>query len=131
MNRFVPIAISALTSITAQACDGDIVAGKAKALTCAAYHGQKGISNNPVWPNLARQKANYLSKQMRNFRDGIRKDALMGSMEKHLSDDDIDDISAFYSSLKSKYNEVSIMNPTIKSAFPFLAHWLLLSRHSH
>ena len=79
---------------------GDVTAGKAKAAACAACHGQAGISSNNDWPNLAAQKEGYLKKQITAFRDGGRSDALMTSMVKRLSDKDIEDLAAYYASLK-------------------------------
>ncbi len=81
---------------------GDPEAGKAKSAVCAACHGIDGNSVNPLWPNLAGQHAPYLSKQMRAFRSGERKDPVMSPMAAPLSDEDIDDISAFYASQKAK-----------------------------
>jgi cytochrome c553 len=78
---------------------GDAAAGKAKAATCAGCHGPAGISSNPMWPNLASQKEGYLVKQMKAFRDGARNDPLMAPMVKPLSDADIDNLAAYYSSL--------------------------------
>ncbi len=79
--------------------DGDIAAGKLKAATCAVCHGAEGISGNDIWPNLAGQKAGYLVKQMKAFRDGGRKDPMMSPMASPLSDDDIANLAAYYSSL--------------------------------
>lgn len=78
---------------------GDVAAGKAKAASCAGCHGANGISNNPMWPNLAGQQPGYLVKQMKDFRDGTRNDPMMGPMAKPLSDADIENIAAYYSSL--------------------------------
>ena len=79
---------------------GDAAAGKAKAKTCAGCHGASGISNNPAWPNLAGQKDAYLIKAMKAYRDGTRKDPMMSPMAKNLSDADIANLAAYYSSLK-------------------------------
>ncbi|HEC29420.1 MAG TPA: cytochrome c [Gammaproteobacteria bacterium] len=79
---------------------GDAAAGKMKAAACAGCHGTAGISNNPMWPNLAGQKAGYLVKQLKAFRAGSRKDPLMDSMAKGLSDADIDNLAAHFSALK-------------------------------
>lgn len=79
--------------------DGDIAAGKLKAATCAVCHGAEGISGNDIWPNLAGQKAGYLVKQMKAFRDGGRKDPMMSPMATPLSDDDIANLAAYFSSL--------------------------------
>ena len=78
---------------------GDAAAGKAKSATCAACHGANGISNNDMWPNLAGQKQGYLVSQMIAFRDGARKNPMMAPMAANLSDADIADLAAYYSSL--------------------------------
>jgi len=79
---------------------GDAVAGKAKAATCAGCHGAKGISNNDMWPNLAGQKQGYLASSIKAYRDGSRNNAMMSAMAKGLSDKDIANLAAYYSSLK-------------------------------
>ena len=78
---------------------GDADAGKAKAMTCMACHGAAGLSPNDIWPNLAGQKEGYLAKQIKAFRDGGRVDVMMAPMVKSLSDDDIDNLAAYYSGL--------------------------------
>ncbi len=93
-------AILATGLISTQAFAADIAAGKAKSVTCAACHGVNGISAVPMWPNLAGQKAAYLSKQIKAFRDGIRKDASMAAMVAGLTDADADNLAAYYASLK-------------------------------
>ena len=79
---------------------GDAAAGKKKSATCIACHGQKGISNNPLWPNLAGQKEKYLIKQLKDFKSGKRTDPSMSPMAKPLTDQDIENLAAYYSSLK-------------------------------
>ena len=79
---------------------GDIVAGKTKAASCAGCHGADGISANPLWPNLAGQKVAYLVKQLKAFRDGARQDPMMSAMARPLSDADIENLAAYYASLK-------------------------------
>ncbi len=79
---------------------GDAAAGKTKASTvCASCHGAEGISNNPIWPNLKGQKEAYLIKQLKAFRDGTRTDPMMSPMAKPLTDADIDNVAAYFSSL--------------------------------
>ena len=75
---------------------GDVAAGKAKSMICAACHGANGISMNPMWPNLAGQKEQYLAKQIKAFRDGTRKDPTMAPMVAALTDDDIANLAAFF-----------------------------------
>ena len=86
--------------IAAPSMAADAAAGKTKAAICVACHGPEGISINPMWPNLAGQQDMYLVKQMKDFRDGKRQDPVMAPMAMSLSDDDIADLAAYYSSLK-------------------------------
>jgi cytochrome c553 len=79
---------------------GDVAAGKAKSATCAGCHGGNGISMVPMYPNLAGQKEQYLVKQLKAFRDGSRTDPTMSAMAKPLSDADIDNLAAYFASLK-------------------------------
>ncbi len=93
------IAACAICFSISPALAGDAAAGKTKAATCGACHGMNGISPNDLWPNLAGQKAGYLIAQMKAFRDGQRKNPMMAPMAAGLSDADIADLAAFYSSL--------------------------------
>ena len=79
---------------------GDVAAGKSKSAMCAACHGANGISAVPIYPNLAAQKEAYLVAQLKAFRDGGRNSPMMAPMAKPLSDTDIDNLSAYYASLK-------------------------------
>ena len=78
---------------------GDAAAGKAKAAVCAGCHGMDGYSSNDLWPNLAGQKATYLANQIKAFRDGKRIDPTMAPMVASLTDQDADDLAAYYSGL--------------------------------
>ena len=81
---------------------GDIDSGKMKSASCAACHGDNGVSANPVWPKLAGQNAKYLSAQLYEFRkgsNGNRNNAVMYGIAAVLSDEDIEDLSAYYESL--------------------------------
>ena len=79
--------------------DESIERGESRSATCATCHGIKGVSKNPLWPNLAGQKKNYLIKQLKDFKSGKRKDSLMSPLVQTLSDQDIEDIGAYYDSL--------------------------------
>ncbi len=85
---------------TNAAIAGDAAAGKAKAASCNACHGANGISAIPTYPNLAGQKEAYLTKQMKAFKDGTRKDPTMNAMAAPLSDADMANLSAYYAGLK-------------------------------
>ena len=81
---------------------GDATAGKAKSATCAACHGQdgNGVAGLPLQPRLAGQHAKYLAKQIHEYKSGKRENAIMAPMVAALSDEDIEDISAYYESLR-------------------------------
>jgi cytochrome c553 len=82
----------------------DVEKGKELSASCAACHGDDGISLNPVWPKLAGQNPKYLASQLHEFKkgsDGNRNNAVMYGISVNLSDQDIEDLSEYYSSLKS------------------------------
>lgn len=89
-----------LSASGAMAGDGNIEAGKIKTVLCAACHAKDGISINLNWPNLAGQKETYLIKQLKDFREGRRGGEVMPDYTQKLSDQDIEDLAAYYSSLK-------------------------------
>lgn len=92
-------ALVAGVSAFGTAIAGDAAAGKAKAAVCAACHGPAGISANPLWPNIAGQKDQYMIKQLKAFKSGDRKDPLMSGQAAALSDADIENLAAYFSSL--------------------------------
>jgi len=89
-----------LTTFSLPSLAGDVAAGKAKSAVCSACHGPEGIGMSPLWPNLAGQKEAYLVKQIKAFKSGERKDPTMAPMVAGLTDADIDNLAAYYSSLK-------------------------------
>ncbi len=100
MKKLFLIALAGLSlSVAGSAfAAGDKNAGKAKSAACAACHGMDGNSVNPEWPKLAGQNEQYLYKQLKNFKDGERANATMAGMVAALSDQDMQDLAAFYAS---------------------------------
>lgn len=82
----------------ANAFEGDAQAGKTKAAMCAACHGANGIGATDAYPNLAGQHADYVVKQLKAFKSGSRKDAVMAPMAAGLSDQDMADVAAHFAS---------------------------------
>ena len=78
---------------------GDAAAGKEKAMMCAACHGVDGIATQPIYPNLAGQQQEYLVIATKSYRDGVRTDELMKMFLISLTDEDIENLAAYYSSL--------------------------------
>ncbi|MGL5286073.1 Cytochrome c553 [Aeromonas sp. RU39B] len=94
----IPLLLTALLGLPAVAADA--ANGQAKSVVCTACHGAQGKAVIPGYPHLAGQNAQYMVKQLKAFRDGQRQDPVMAPMTKALSDADIDDLAAWYASLK-------------------------------
>ncbi|MGL4475015.1 MAG: c-type cytochrome [Shewanella sp.] len=100
------LALSVVATISSSAiAEGNVEAGKAKSITCAACHGVDGNSMINMYPKIAQQHATYLQKQLQEFRTASqtggtngRMDPIMSSMAAALSDEDIKDLSAYFSS---------------------------------
>lgn len=67
---------------------------------CQICHGIDGIATLPGAPNLAGQQKDYLLVQLRAYRDGSRHQPQMSVVAKMLSDDDIQGLAQWYSSIK-------------------------------
>ncbi len=66
---------------------------------CIPCHGANGISMHSSWPNLAGQDKQYLAMQLKAYRDGTRKSAMMYPMAFDLTDEDIDEIANYFHQL--------------------------------
>ena len=90
---------SSLVLISLQAfAKGDAAAGQAKSAICAACHGVDGNSTVPNWPKLAGQHEKYLVRQMTLIKSGDRQVPEMLGIVPGLSDQDIEDLSAYFAS---------------------------------
>ena len=94
------VVITMAALVLATSASADVAAGRQKAGTCAVCHGPLGIASAPDAPNLAGQSAIYLTAQLRAYRAGTRQHEVMSVIAKPLSDGDIDDLAAWFSSLK-------------------------------
>lgn len=83
---------------SAQATEGDIDAGKQKSATCVACHSVDGNSAISMYPKIAGQHSEYIYKQLKEFKSGDRKDPVMAGMVAALSDQDMKDLAAYFSS---------------------------------
>jgi cytochrome c553 len=100
-GRVIAIAVAAHTvASTATICAaGDVAAGRRKALQCQTCHGLDGLSKLPEAPHLAGQPEPYLVKSLNDYRKGIRKHEVMSIAAQPLSDQDVADLAAYYSSI--------------------------------
>lgn len=90
------IGLSLLVSIPVLAV-GDAETGQAKAAICAACHGADGNSVVPMWPKIAGQHTAYLERQLSLIKNGSRSVPEMAGIVIGLSDQDIADVAAYYS----------------------------------
>ena len=96
--------LALLMDSTARAAEADPQDGFGKAALCASCHGPAGVSPVPTYPNLAGQNALYLEYALRRYRAGERRgdqSGMMYTVAQALSDDDIQDLAAYYAGLKS------------------------------
>jgi cytochrome c553 len=66
---------------------------------CAACHGTDGVGKDIEIPNLAGQQERYLYLQLQNFKSGKRPHKEMRYESRHLSDDEMKDLSHYYAQL--------------------------------
>lgn len=101
MKKFIIPALLATVLPMGSSQAADAAAGKEKASNvCASCHGVNGISSSDAFPNLAGQKAAYLESALKAYRSGTRKAPMMNNMAANLFDKDIENIAAYFSSLK-------------------------------
>ena len=77
---------------------GNASDGQKKAAACEACHGNTGKSVDPTYPNLAGQYESYLAQALGDYRSGARTNPIMAGMVLNLSNQDIMDLAAWYSS---------------------------------
>ena len=80
----------------------DLKAGETKAKACINCHGPQGNSSNAQIPILAGQKPTYLAAQLKNYQEGTRENTMMNALAADLSDDDIQNLAAYFSSQTPK-----------------------------
>ena len=98
MTRIVLVAAAFLAGIHT-AVAADLEAGKKKAAeVCAACHGPDGNSTTGDFPRIAGQYADYLTKALRDYKTGARQDPIMGNFAKPLTDQEIENLAAYFSS---------------------------------
>jgi cytochrome c553 len=79
---------------------GNPVLGKTKGMLCQGCHGVTGLSVENLIPNIAGQYADYLTKQIQNFKTMERKHQIMNAMVMTIDDADLPDIVAYFASQK-------------------------------
>ena len=97
-----PFAALLLAVVPFASAMADPAAGEKKAETCAACHGPAGNSPSGQFPILAGQTFRYVFLQLRDFKEGRRKDPIMSPMAANLSRDDMIDLAEYFAQQKPK-----------------------------
>jgi cytochrome c553 len=99
-GRLAAAAVLGMLVCAAPAQAGDPAAGRRKAMQCQTCHGLDGVSKLPEAPSLAGQPEPYLVKSLNDYRRGIRKHDMMTLVAQPLSDQDVEDLAAFYAAIE-------------------------------
>ena len=112
MKSLLALSLFALISLAAPsafaneakpAAKPDLAKGGEKAAqVCAACHTSDGSRGSPANPILQGQHADYLVKQLTEFKSGKRANAVMSGMAAALTEDDMRNLAAFYASKQAK-----------------------------
>lgn len=96
-----PLLLALLLVSGVASAAGDAEAGHTKAAACAACHGPDGNAGiDPQYPRLAGQYRDYIAKALHEYKSGDRKNPIMAGFAGTLSDADIEDLAAYFSSLE-------------------------------
>ena len=105
MKRLIFIMLFATNLCIAGAfAGGDIAAGKEKSKTCVACHGETGASPTTQFPIIAGQYKDYLYQALTDYKAGNRTNAIMTGIVAAFSDQDMQDLAAFYASQDGLYS---------------------------
>jgi cytochrome c553 len=78
---------------------GNAQAGLEKSTVCQSCHGVDGnLSLQDDYPKLGGQHYDYLVQALKAYRSGDRENAIMAGFAAGLSDQDIEDLAAWYAS---------------------------------
>ncbi len=100
--RAVITALLTFAALTVNAQAQDIEAGKKKAEACVACHGANGNSPAGAFPTLAGQNARYIYLQLRDYKEGRRKNPMMSAIAQGLEKKDMHDLAAYYAAQKQE-----------------------------
>ncbi|NOQ13815.1 MAG: c-type cytochrome [Methyloprofundus sp.] len=95
------LAMTGIALMNPAQAEGDIEAGRALSTQCSGCHGVYGMSPSEQFPNIAGQKESYLSAQLRKYKSGDRNDLTMRAIVGPLSEEDMLNLAAYFSSTSS------------------------------
>lgn len=107
--KIISVLLTALFSTTSLA-KGDVMAGQKKASqVCQSCHGMDGQGINDTYPKLSGQFADYMVKALQDYKSGERKNPIMSGFAAGLTEQDMEDVAAYYSRLpENRLHDLSI-----------------------
>ena len=102
------VSLLGAVSMAMGATPGNPSAGATKSKPCASCHGADGNKTiDGQYPRIAGQYADYLLRSMQEYKNGRRDNAIMAGFVKELSNQDLADLAAFYSTQKGQLVDLS------------------------
>ena len=100
--KFLSTIVCCLALLASGTVNADVAAGQSAyaAKGCIGCHGAGAKSVVPTYPTLLGQNADFIRKNLTDFRSGARNNPIMNSMSAGLSDADIDNLADYIDSLK-------------------------------
>lgn len=112
MKKFITFSLlfTAITFASNSFARGSILAGKEKVeQICQSCHGLDGQGINDTYPKLAGQFSDYMVRALMDYKSGARKNAIMSGFATTLTEDDMENVAAYYSSLtENRLHDLSI-----------------------
>ena len=99
------VVIGSLLATQPTLAAGDPAAGLEKSTVCQSCHGKTGNESvDPSYPKLAGQHKDYLIHSLKAYKYGDRENAVMVTFASQLSEQDIEDIAAYYAAQNGLYD---------------------------
>lgn len=95
-KKNILVIVAALSMAAPAIAGGDAAAGESKSTSCTSCHGTDGNSLAAAFPKIAGQHADYIVKQLSEFKSGARQSALMAGQVAALNEQDMADLGAYY-----------------------------------
>jgi cytochrome c553 len=96
------LSLAALSVAVTASAHADAPAKPDKVVVCAACHGENGVALQPIYPNLAGQQESYIEHALHAYKNGERKNPIMGAQAGGLSDSDIKQLAVWFSQQPAK-----------------------------
>jgi len=97
MAGVLVLLVLALAAVATQAEEDPYRSVRERLQTCISCHGENGASNNPDYPVLAGQQFYYLYVQLKDYKSGLRDNAVMGPVSSGLEKADMKLLAKYFS----------------------------------